>query len=403
MVVLNKRDFSLALSIRAAQADGRECPWYGVWAKVLQNYIFHDADGFQTACTCIPQYSLVAPYDSGSSPETNTSDLPLESPRSLPDIEVDSPPSDISAGSLPSYLPKPRFTPNSFTSNLSPRSLEVFGGPLPTLTPSPQPSPQIPRILPALESPATQHVNYLRARIQHASTNIIHARVDAHPLPQSLTAQCLSNVIHLSTPSRPRTGLSIGRSCKSARVPDFVQVLERTQQLYPATPDSVVHRVIMIIEIKAEPKDRYKSIDWSRLWKDQVGEQAAHAFDADPTLQYLGVIMAYGRRWVYCITRRPPPHTRTMSEKRDPTFRSFGSSETWESPEDSEDSSATPEDFKVDNPSLPLLEYPPFAFEVKGGETIVYDLYLLDPKQRSLQLFSKILEDMRNHNNDMWV
>jgi len=74
MVVLDMRDFSLALSIRAAQADGRECPWYGVWAKVLQNYIFHGADGSQTACTCIPQFSLVAAYDSGRSPETNNSD-----------------------------------------------------------------------------------------------------------------------------------------------------------------------------------------------------------------------------------------------------------------------------------------------------------------------------------------
>lgn len=206
-----------------------ESPWYGVWAKVLQNYIFHDADGFQTACTCIPQYSLVASYDSGNSPETNTSDSPLESPRSLSDIDMDSPPSDISAGSLPSYIPKPRFAPHGSTSNFSPRSLEVFGGPLPTLTPSPQPSPQVPRVLPALESPTTHHVNYLRARVQHASATIIHARVDAHPLPQSLTTQSLSNVILQSIPSRPRTGLSIGRNYKSARVPDFVQVLERTQ------------------------------------------------------------------------------------------------------------------------------------------------------------------------------
>ncbi|KAG1796550.1 hypothetical protein EV424DRAFT_1546980 [Suillus variegatus] len=174
-------------------------------------------------------YSPVASYDSGSSPETNTSDSPLESPRSLSDIDMDSPPSDISAGSLPSYIPKPRFAPHGSTSNFSPRSLEVFGGPLPTLTPSPQPSPQVPRVLPALESPTTHHVNYLRARVQHASATIIHARVDAHPLPQSLTTQSLSNVILQSIPSRPRTGLSIGRNYKSARVPDFVQVLERTQ------------------------------------------------------------------------------------------------------------------------------------------------------------------------------
>jgi hypothetical protein len=70
----------------------------------------------------------------------------------------------------------------------------------------------------------------------------------------------------------------------------------------------------------------------------------------------LGVIMAYGRRWVYCIAQRPPSHTRTMLEKRDPTFRSIGSSETWESPEDSEDSNAILEDFKVDNPSLPHVD-----------------------------------------------
>ncbi|KAG1718280.1 hypothetical protein EDB19DRAFT_953506 [Suillus lakei] len=405
MAILNKRDFSLALSIRAAQADGRECPWYGVWAKVLQNYIFHDADGSQTACTCIPQYSLVASYDSGHSPEINTSDLQLATSRSPSDIDMGSPPSDqlsISAGSPPSYLPIPHFALHNSTPNFSPRSFEVFGGPLPTITPSPPPGPQVPCPLPDLESPTTRHVHYLRARVQHTSTNTIHSPVDAHPLPQSST-QTLSNDILPSTPPRPPTG----RNYKSARVPDFVQVLERTQQLYPAVPDGVIRRVIMTIEIKPEPKGRSKPADWGRLWKDQVGAQAAHAFDADPTLQYLGIIMAYGRRWVYCTTRRPLLDTRTMSERRDPTFQSTGSPDIWESPEDSEDSDAILEDFEdgssAIDPSLPLLECPSFSPETMDGEKIMYDYHLLDAKQESLRVFPEILEDLRNHNCDMWV
>ncbi|KAG1774542.1 hypothetical protein EV702DRAFT_1047706 [Suillus placidus] len=71
------------------------------------------------------------------------------------------------------------------------------------------------------------------------------------------------------------------------------------------------------------------------------------------------------------------------------------------------DGEPCPVDFEVDSPaidpSLPLLECPPFASEVKGGETIVHDFYLLDAKQESLRLFSEISEDLRNHNHDMWV
>ncbi|KAG0704000.1 hypothetical protein DFH29DRAFT_914021 [Suillus ampliporus] len=386
MVVLDMRDFSLALSIRAAQADGRECPWYGVWAKVLQNYIFRDADGSQTACTSIPQYSLVAAYDSGSSPETDTSDSWSAASRSASDM-------DMSPGRPGSYLPAPRFVPHNSTPNFfNPRSHELFGGPLPTLTPSPQ--PQVPRFVSDLESPTTQHVDRLRAHAKDAFTN---ASVGTRPLPQSSSSQTLPNVIPPSTPPRPTAGLSTARLRRSVRVPDFVQVLERTQQQYPAIPEAVIRRVIMTIEIKPEPKDHSKSIDWVGLWKEQVGEQVVHAFDADPTVQYLGVIMTYGCRWVYRIARRPPPDIRTMSERRDPTFPSTGPPEPWSVDSRREDWSP------ISKHTLPALECPPFVSDAKGGDSDMHEFHLLDAKRESLRVFREILRDLRYHNRDMWI
>jgi hypothetical protein len=154
----------------------------------------------------------------------------------------------------------------------------------------------------------------------------------------------------------------------------------------------------MTVEIKAEPKNH--SFNWLALWKDQVMGQVTHAFDADSTLKYLGVIMTFGRRWVYCVVRRPPVlDTRTMSERRDPTFPSTGTPASW-----SDDSMREDWPRVVGTPSLPVMERPSFIPEAKSGDPgNIYEFYLLDDKQESLRAFADILDDLRRHNRDMWV
>ncbi|KAG1879454.1 hypothetical protein C8R48DRAFT_668290 [Suillus tomentosus] len=127
MSIRNECDFSLALSIRAAEADTRECPWYGVWAKVLQNYMFAGADASRTSCTCVPQYSLIASHDSGRSPPSGGSG------RSDSDISMGSHSSDRHLMTPGGPLPGPPPVPYNPTPNFSPQSQAIFGGPLPPL------------------------------------------------------------------------------------------------------------------------------------------------------------------------------------------------------------------------------------------------------------------------------
>ncbi|KAG1860894.1 hypothetical protein F4604DRAFT_1788753 [Suillus subluteus] len=58
-------DLGLYLAISAAVNDTRqrECPWYAVWDICLNQYLFADSNTQTTACSTIPQYSLVWTYD----------------------------------------------------------------------------------------------------------------------------------------------------------------------------------------------------------------------------------------------------------------------------------------------------------------------------------------------------
>lgn len=380
MVVRDQRDFSLALSIQAAEGDTRECPWYGVWSKVLERYIFREADGTQTACTCIPQYSLFAPHDSGRSPQSGGS--------SLSDVAMGSPSPERHLMTPGSPLPGPPSFPYNTTPDFSPRSQAIFGGPPPPLTPSPFYS-TAPRHVPQPESPTTQHVARLQAR--HAKGAVSDLPVHNRPFSQpSSSYEIPSDGILPTTPPRPTTSSSDA----SCRIPDFVQVLEYAQQPFPVVPGRVIRRVIMIVEIKPEarPGTRFW---WESVWGDQVQEQALHAFEADRTLKYLGVIIAAGRRWVYGIVHRGPLVPRTMSEKRDPTFPSTGPPAPW-----SGDSMVEEWPKK---PILPSLERADFLPKAKDGKSMFYEFNLLDAGGESLKAFKDILDDLRRHNSDIWV
>lgn len=305
MVIRDRRDFSLALSIQAAQGDTRECPWYGVWAKVLQNYIFCEADGLQTACTCVPQFSLVTSHDSGCLPQSGNS--------GWSDIAMGSPSPDRHSVTPGSPLPGPPFVSHHPIKNSSPRSHEIFGGPLPPLTPGPLHQTFLRRYP---DSPTTQHVTRMQAR---RAANFSNLPISARPLPQSSPSsyQYPSDGILPTTPPRQTTTSSNA----SFRIPDFVQILQHAQQPFPVVPGHVISRVIMTVEIKPEPRAG-QIYNWESVWEDQVQEQVLHAFEADRTLKYLGVIIAAGCRWVYCTVNRGGLLPRTMSEKRDPTFPS---------------------------------------------------------------------------------
>ncbi|KAG1749575.1 hypothetical protein EDD22DRAFT_1053037 [Suillus occidentalis] len=58
-------DLGLYLAIGAAANDlsQRECPWYAVWNICLNHYLFAHSNTQTTACSTIPQYSLVWTYD----------------------------------------------------------------------------------------------------------------------------------------------------------------------------------------------------------------------------------------------------------------------------------------------------------------------------------------------------
>ncbi|KAG1877471.1 hypothetical protein F4604DRAFT_622703 [Suillus subluteus] len=384
MVVRDQRDFSLALSIQAAQGDRRECPWYGVWAKVLQQYIFCGADGSRTACTCIPQYSLVASHNSGRLPQSGNSGW------SDRDVVMGSPSPDRHLMTPGSPLPGPHSVPHNPIPGFSPRSQEIFGGPLPLITPSPLNS-ALPRHILHPDSPTIQHVTRLQALRAKDAPNI---PVSTRPFPRPTlpSYQIPSGGTLPTTPPKPTTRLSDA----SSRIPDFVQILEHAQQPFPVIPDHVIRRVIMTVEIKPEPCDGEK-FDWESLWKDQVKEQVLHAFEADLTLKYLGVIMAAGRRWVYGTVCRGPLVPRTMSEKRDPTFPSTGP------PVPSSDDSRV-EDWPTNQPFFPSLKRPDFIPQAKGGSSSnMYELNLLDARGESLRVFREILNDLRRNNSDIWV
>lgn len=378
MVIRDQRDLSLALSIQAAQGDTRECPWYGVWSKVLERYIFREADGSRTACTCVPQYSLVASHDSGRLPQSGNS--------SWSDMGTLSPDRRLITPGSP--LPGPPSMPHNPTPDFSPQSQAIFGGPPPLLTPSPLLSVNSRYILQP-ESPIAQRVTRLQARHAKDASNL---PVSTRPLPQSSSSssyQIPSDGILPTTPRRQTTSFSDA----SSRIPDFVQILEHAQQPFLVVPGHVIRRVIMIVEIKPELRAG-SGFHWESIWEEQVQDQVLHAFEADRTLKYLGVIIAAGRRWVYGTVARGPLIPRTMSEKRDPTFPST------RPPVPSSDDSMV-EEWPEIRSFIPSLQRPNFVPKAKKGETGMYEFNLLDAKGESLRAFEEILNDLRRNNSDI--
>ncbi|KAG1830360.1 hypothetical protein EV424DRAFT_289692 [Suillus variegatus] len=381
MVIRDPRDLSLALSIQAAQADTRECSWYGVWSKVLERYMFRDADASRTACTCVPQYSLVASRDSSRSPQSGSS--------GWSDMVMGSPSLDRHSMTPGSPLPGPPSVPYNHTPDFSPDSQAIFGGPLPPLTPSPFHSGSL-RHVSYPESPIAQRVTRLQALHVKDAFNV---PVSTRPLPQSSSPYQipLGGIPPTTPPRRTTTGLSDA----SFRIPDFVQILEHAQQPFPVVTGHVIRRVIMIVEIKPEPHAG-TIFKWEFVWEGQVQEQVLHAFEADRTLKYLGVIIAAGRHWVYGTVNRGDLVPRTMSEMRDPTFCNT-------EPRVPSSDGPTVEEGEI-QPFFPSLDAPSFLPKAEDGTFYEFDLLdILGARGESLRAFEAIVKDLRRKNSDIWV
>ncbi|KAG1786260.1 uncharacterized protein HD556DRAFT_1313609 [Suillus plorans] len=135
--------------------------------------------------------------------------------------------------------------------------------------------------------------------------------------------------------------------------------------------------------------------EWELIWKDQVHEQVLHAFEADRTLKYLGVIIAAGCHWVYGTVNRGNLLPQTMSEQRDPNFRGT------RSPASSSDDSTVEE--RETQSSFPSLDIPNFLPKTENGAFYKFDLLdILDARGVSLRVFEGILDDLRRKNSDIW-
>ena len=450
------RDFSLAMEIYLAERDGRECPWYAVYNRVLRDYIFMNPDGEQCICTVIPQYSLVAEYDAGHSAETDKIEVEprpvynarlfLQSPAkpTLPrphsDVHMSSP--GVHQDSTVQPSARTPFNPTHRDAD-SPLSFIVASGPTPTggclndhtaplqpRTPvssrhwdtdsplSPLSSGGSPFVLRSYAS-RTLPLPISPTLAVHRKTEEFR-RSDRLKSRPALPVQCLSSEIPITPPKVNKVA-----STKSTRIPDFIGALFTLPAPRPLTTEfpkqfsitefgDVIMRTILIVEIKSE--QRSLDNNWERVWERQVKDQARHAFHFHTDLDRLGVIMAFGRRWIYINVKRPLPDGLTESQRRDLDYIPSPQSD-WQDtssdifmdvgqdlPRNLEDRHVTlPNEEDSTNSDMEMIA-PRFLssqYELPPGRPYL-ESYLLQPDGRSELFLEKISEDLQELNNDIW-
>ncbi|KAF9234446.1 hypothetical protein BU15DRAFT_79001 [Melanogaster broomeanus] len=253
---LSADDFHFSLLIAAALEDHREMKWYGVWDMALRDYLFHGCNTATMTCSIMPQYSLVATYDTY----------------------------DKAKDDWEAYLENAE--PGSVASPNSPPSR----GPTRGVSDSPDPILLVPK--------------------SHRMDTLVRA--------SSLSRDAVSPRTPMS-PDEPNPGVeTILR--RSTRVPDIAAVLHFSASPFShgALPELHGDRVILIVEIKpalmAESGRAFEEII------QQVHAQARHAFHEDENLKAVGAIMAFGNRWRYTLIQREHNPPRSWSEERDPTY-----------------------------------------------------------------------------------
>lgn len=406
MHVQTQQDLYLATEICVAEKDGRECPWYAVYSRVLWDYIFWDGGGGQHLYTILPQYSLVATFDTGHSTETNrlaggiTAEDQAVTPQNLshqPNHQLLSRVAEHDVGIGPPTTPK-NITVTDFPRTPGyhgPKGIPGSDSPLTPISSGESVPFSGPRYLPGPTSPTPAgRKSAGDPKTVRQSERISRQKPASYDQPTPSTTDPV-------TPQRVSNN-----TWKSTRVPDFVVALRKLPNIstFPMIFNNEIHitsRTILIVEIK--PDNQRNS--WQRLWYSQVRAQAQHAFAADDKLEYLGIIMAVGRHWVYAVAPRLPPETQTDSERRDKTYIP--------SPD-------RPSQLRVDGafielftqptpPDLDPLELYTTPFDkcnprtiTTTGELCFEESHLLDSKREFQKRLEAVLQDLRERNQDMW-
>ncbi|KAL4077422.1 hypothetical protein J3A83DRAFT_4185822 [Scleroderma citrinum] len=365
--------------------------------------MFSHSDSDQHIYIVIPQYSLVATFDSGHSIETDL----LAAGRTTHDQAVP---------------PQNPFLPNSqkFSYNLVEQDVNME----PLLTTPKQPpgidlprtpgypgrkhttgtdSPLTPmsseqslplswpRYLPELTSPTLAHRKAANPEAVRRSERI------AQKAPVSYNPPTPS-------PTGPVTPKHDPGNWKSTRIPDFVVALYKLPDLpvFPMTFTNeipITTRIVLIVEIK--PNVPWNPTQFQRLWSTQVRAQAQHAFAADENWNFSvsSWHMAVVGSMLFTVTDSercdetyiPSPDLPSEWESDDPPVMPFVQSKntisiSWKSME----LYTTPLD--KCNPR-PQTEFGPGYFD---------ELLLLDPEGRSQKCLEENLQDLRQRNEDMW-
>ncbi|KAF9230880.1 hypothetical protein BU15DRAFT_83070 [Melanogaster broomeanus] len=218
---LSAIDFHFSLLIAAALKDRRETKWYGVWDMALKDYLFRGCNTPTMACSIMPQYSLVATYDTYDKPK-DVWEAYLENEASV-----------------------------SVASPISPPSR----GPTSGVSDSPDP---------ILLVPASRRMDTL---VQASS----FSRSPACPTTPTTFA-------------KPNPGFKAVLR-RSTRVPDIAAVLHFSASPFSdgALPELRADRVVLIVEIK--PKRMVKSTRAFEEIIQQIHAQARHAFHEDESLK----------------------------------------------------------------------------------------------------------------------
>lgn len=439
------RDFAIAAMICVAEQDGRECSWYAVYNKILQDYIFTNCDGEQSVCGVIPQYSLVAKYDTGHSPETDAIEghstsvnapllcLPSSgSPQTPSDVIMRSP---TDPGDTDCHLPR---TPVDSRDWEVDTTLSSFSSRSPSTSDhSPSTGNDIPvnPKRPFFDSPLSPFPERMASAVSrsHASqaiqlpasptplgrTSATNPTGETRVLRRSLRAprsplipvQRLPSEL-LETPPRDKKAMVM----KSTRIPDFIGALYFAQKPRPLAEEfpteftlrddeKITTRTILIVEVK--PASTYTPNIWRRILDIQVNGQIHHAFEFNEDLDCLGVMIGVGHHWIYLNVHRPPPSGLTYSQRRDPDYMSSpGSWSDTSSDATSEILESSPQHNPMPTDLETSMDYIALDFILRHPKRVPRQAYiescLLDRDGQSERFFQEVLEDLRKHNQDIW-
>ena len=416
--------------------------------RVLTDFIFVDCDGQQSICSITPQYSLVAKYDTGHSPESDAIEAhtafvnaPLlrpPPPQTPSDVIMHSPtdnsdsacvfPRTFCSGQRDAgtpFSPIAGESPHAMNPNLNdvdhnipiqpqtPIRAKFFDGDSP-LTPLPESGTA------AAASHSLPMVSIPVSPTPPARKSTVQPPAAPRELRRSLrqTRGPVFPVQHIPSNEIPETPPKDRKSVvrKSTRIPDFIAALHLiptpcppaeafpTEFGLPGNDQKITTRIILIVEIKSALV--YAEDIWYRIWDRQVQAQACHTFVSHTDLDCLGVIIAVGHRWIYFNVYRPPPDGLTYSQKRDPDYMPPPGEWSDTSSDVTSDNVDSSQDDHVPAHIRSSLEPSPPEFISCHPEYVPGQAYiescLLDKEGQSESFFGEVLKDLRKHNQSIW-